>query len=292
RLDGGNRLPDPASRYQPEGPHGPSQIVDPTAFRWTDKAWPGVELAGQVIYEMHIGTFTREGTWRAAQAEFPELKAAGITVIEVMPVAEFAGTFGWGYDGVDLFAPTRLYGEPDDFRRFVDAAHSVGLAVILDVVYNHIGPDGNYLKQFSPAYFTDRYKNEWGEALNFDGDDAGPVREFFVANAGYWIEEFHLDGLRLDATQQIFDRSPDHILAAIGRRVRAAAGGRTTLVVAENEAQHVKLARPAEQGGYGLDMLWNDDYHHSALAALTGHNEAYYGDFQGTSQELLSAAKW
>jgi maltooligosyltrehalose trehalohydrolase len=293
RLDDDPQLvPDPASRFQPDGPHGPSQVIDPGAFRWTDDDWDGVGLMGQVLYEMHIGTFTRAGTWEAALRELPELAALGITLLEVMPVAEFPGRFGWGYDGVDLFAPTRLYGRPDDFRRFVDEAHALGMGVLLDVVYNHVGPDGNYLKQFAADYFTDRYPNEWGEAINFDGPNSGPVREFFLANAGYWIEEFHLDGLRLDATQQSFDSSPDHILAAIEWRVRAAARGRGTFVVAENEPQQVKLVRPPERAGYGLSALWNDDFHHSAKVAMTGHNEAYYSDYQGTAQELLSAVKW
>ena len=293
RLDGERDLyPDPVSRFQPEGPHGPSQVVDPSRFAWTDARWHGTPLEGQVIYEMHVGTYTREGTWQAAERQLPELASLGITVIEVMPVAEFPGRFGWGYDGVDLFAPTRLYGQPDDFRRFVDRAHGLGIGVILDVVYNHLGPDGNYLRQFSEHYFSDRYKNEWGEAINFDDAHAGPVREFFIANAGYWIDEYHLDGLRLDATQQIFDSSPEHILAAINRRVRDAACGRATLIVAENEAQHAKLARPPERGGYGLDSLWNDDFHHSARVALTGRNEAYYTGYLGDPQELLSAVKW
>jgi maltooligosyltrehalose trehalohydrolase len=293
RLDGSRDLyPDPVSRFQPEGPHGPSRVVDPGAFAWTDAGRRGVRLRGQVIYEMHIGTFTGPGTWEAAARELPELADGGITVLEVMPVADFPGRFGWGYDGVNLFAPTRIYGEPDDFRRFVDRAHAAGLGVILDVVYNHIGPDGNYLKQFADAYFTDRYKNEWGEAINFDGPDAGPVREFFIANAGYWVDEFHIDGLRLDATQQIFDASSDHILAALTRRVRAVARGRATLIVAENEEQHAKLVRPPEKEGYGIDALWNDDFHHSARVALTGHNEAYYRDFLGRPQEFLSAVKW
>jgi maltooligosyltrehalose trehalohydrolase len=284
--------PDPASRFQPEGPHGPSQLIDPTRFEWNDGAWRGVPPTGQVLYEMHIGTFTHEGTWEAAGRELPELAAAGITVLEVMPVSDFPGRFGWGYDGVNLFAPARLYGEPDDFRRFVDRAHAAGLGVILDVVYNHFGPDGNYLKQFSEDYFTDRYQNEWGEAINFDGRSAGPVREFFLANAGYWVEEFHVDGLRLDATQQIFDASPEHILAAITRRVRAAGGRRATYLVAENEPQHVKLVRPLDRGGYGIDALWNDDFHHSAMVALSGHNEAYYMDYLGGPQEFISALKW
>ena len=293
RLDGEPTLfPDPASRFQPEGPHGPSEVIDPSPFVWTDTTWKGVSLNGQVLYELHVGTFTHEGTWAAAARELPELASAGITCLEVMPVAEFPGTFGWGYDGVNLFAPTRLYGTPDDFRHFVDIAHAVGIGVILDVVYNHLGPDGNYLKPFAPAYFTDKYQTEWGEAINFDGPDAGPVREFFTANAGYWIDEFHLDGLRLDATQAIYDDSVEHIITVMGRRVREAAGGRATIIIAENEPQHTRLVRPAERGGYGLDALWNDDFHHSAMVALTGRNEAYYTDYLGTPQEFISAANY
>ncbi|HET7729848.1 MAG TPA: malto-oligosyltrehalose trehalohydrolase [Usitatibacter sp.] len=292
RLDGGDELPDPASRFQPQGPHGPSQVVDASAFRWTDGAWRGVPLEGNVIYEMHVGTFTREGTFESAMRELDELAALGITVIELMPVADWAGTFGWGYDGVDLYAPTRLYGTPDDLRRFVDRAHALGVAVILDVVYNHVGPDGNYLKRFAEAYFTDRYENEWGEPINFDGEASAPVREFFVANAGYWIDEFHMDGLRLDATQQIFDASPVHVMEEITRRVREAGRGRGTLVIAENEPQETLLVRGPEEGGHGMDALWNDDFHHSAMVAMTGRNEAYYTDYLGTPQELISAVKW
>ena len=292
RLDGGDRLyPDPASRFQPDGPHECSQVIDPADFAWTDADWRGKPLAGSVLYEMHIGTFTREGTWRAAMDALPRLAGLGIDVLEVMPVAEFCGLYGWGYDGVDLFAPTRLYGGPDDMRAFVDRAHALGLAVILDVVYNHLGPDGAYLKPFAREYFSDRYHNEWGEPLNFDGPRREGVRELFVANAGYWIDEFHLDGLRLDATQQVFDASPTHVLADITRRVREAAPGRTTLVIAENEPQHVQLVAPESNGGHGMDGLWNDDFHHSATVASTGHNEAYYTDYLGSAQELLSAAR-
>ena len=255
RLDDSELLvPDPASRFQPDGPHGPSQIMDPAAFHWTDREWRGAGREGQVIYEMHLGTFTPEGTWEAAAAQLPELAELGITMLEVMPVADFPGRFGWGYDGVNLFAPCRLYGTPDDMRRFVDQAHALGLAVILDVVYNHFGPDGNYIREFAEHYFTDRHTTDWGEPINFDDADSGPVREFYIANAGYWIDEFHLDGLRLDATQNIYDDFADHILAAIGRRVREAAHGRRTFIVAENEPQHVQLVRPAEQGGYGSWM--------------------------------------
>jgi maltooligosyltrehalose trehalohydrolase len=292
RLDAGDSFPDPASRFQPEGPHGPSQVIDPSRFQWTDAEWQGVALEGQVIYEMHIGTFTREGTWEAARRELPELASAGITVVEVMPVADFPGAFGWGYDGVGLFAPVALYGLPDDFRRFVDDAHRAGIGVLLDVVYNHVGPDGNYLKQFADDYFTDRYKNEWGEAINYDGENSGPVREWVTTNAAYWAAEYHLDGLRLDATQQIFDASPENIQTALANAMRAAARSRKIIVVAENEAQETKLVRAPQQGGYGLDGLWNDDFHHAAAVALSGHNDAYYTDYLGKPQEFISAVKY
>jgi maltooligosyltrehalose trehalohydrolase len=291
-LDGEGPFPDPASRYQPEGPHGPSQIIDATKFAWTDQAWQGIKLAHQVIYELHIGTFTREGTWRSAIPELPTLAELGITTIEVMPVAEFAGSFGWGYDGVDLFAPTRIYGNPDDFRAFVDAAHGCGMGVLLDVVYNHVGPDGNYLTKFSDGYFTADHKTDWGEAINFYGPHSAPVREFYAANAAYWIKEFHLDGLRLDATQNVYDKSKDHILAEINRSARKAADSRGIIIVAENEPQDTKLIRSEKEGGYGFDGLWNDDFHHSAAVALTGSREGYFADYLGSPQELLSALKY
>lgn len=293
RLDDDDKLyPDPASRFQPQGPHGPSQIIDPSRFKWSDGDWKGARLKGQVIYEMHIGTFAREGSWESARAEFQELSELGITLIEVMPVHEFPGRFGWGYDGVDLFAPTHLYGAPDDFRRFVDSAHAAGMGVILDVVYNHFGPDGNYLRQFSEDYFTDKHITDWGEAINFYDKNCEPVREFVTQNAAYWIDEFHLDGLRLDATQNIYDESNDHMLAAITRRARAAARGRSVIIIAENEPQLAKLARDEEQGGYGIDALWNDDFHHSAMVAMTGRNEAYYTDYFGKPQEFISSVKY
>jgi maltooligosyltrehalose trehalohydrolase len=292
RLDGGDAFPDPASRWQPEGPDGPSVVVDPAAFRWTDQDWRGVTAHGQVLYEMHVGTFTREGTYAAAEAHLPFLKDLGITVLELMPVNEFNGPFGWGYDGVNLFAPTRLYGEPDALRHFIDRAHALGLGVILDVVYNHFGPSGNYLSHFSRDYTSQHHANEWGEAINFDGQDSGPVREFFACNAAYWIAEFHFDGLRLDATQCIFDASPTHIIAEIAQGARAAAGARSIYLAGENEPQHAELARPVEQGGLGLDALWNDDFHHSATVAATGACEAYYTETRGTPQELISSLKW
>lgn len=284
--------PDPASRSQPQGPHRSSAVIDPRTFAWTDAAWPGVRMPGQVLYEMHVGTFTPAGTWRGAAERLPDLAELGITVIEMMPVAEFNGEFGWGYDGVDLFAPTHLYGSPDDLRAFVDRAHSSGVAVILDVVYNHLGPEGNYLRVFSDDYFTDRYENDWGDALNFDGPNCEPVREFFITNARYWIEEFHFDGFRFDATQNICDASDEYIIGAIGRAARAAAGKRSIILVAENEPQQPKLVRPCAQGGDDLDALWNDDFHHSAIVALTGRDEAYYTDYRGNPQEFISAAKY
>jgi maltooligosyltrehalose trehalohydrolase len=288
----GDGCPDPASRFQPEGPHGPSQVVDATGFRWEDGDWAGVGRSGQVLYEMHVGTFTPEGTWTAAAGQLAELRDLGVTVIELMPIGDFPGRFGWGYDGVNLFAPTRLYGSPDEFRQFVQRAHQHGLGVILDVVYNHLGPDGDYLKQFSRHYYTDRYENDWGAAINFDGPMSGPVREYFITNAAYWIEEFHLDGFRFDATQQIFDASEPNILAAISEEARRRAGTRGILLVAENEPQHTRLVRPREAGGFGIDALWNDDFHHAAMVALTSRNEAYYTDYLARPQEFVSLVKW
>jgi maltooligosyltrehalose trehalohydrolase len=290
-LGPAGRFPDPASRFQPEGPHGPSEIVDPRAFGWTDSEWPGIGREGHVIYELHIGTFTPERTWQAAAEHLPELARLGITIIELMPSAEFAGTFGWGYDGVDLYAPTHLYGRPDDLRAFIDRAHALGMGVIHDVVYNHLGPDGCYLSEYSDAYFSRKYKNEWGDPLNFDEGDSAPVREFFIENAGYWIDEFHFDGLRLDATQSIVDASPVHVIREIVDRARSAGAPRHIYVVAENEPQQAQLLRPAEAGGYGLDAVWNDDFHHSAVVALTGQQQAYLSDYAGRPQEFISAAK-
>ena len=286
RLDDGEQLfPDPASRFQPEGPHGPSVVVDPTTFRWTDAAWKGVKLRGQVIYELHIGTFTKEGTYASATRELEELRDAGITLLEIMPLAEFPGRFGWGYDGVDLYAPYHHYGTPDDLRAFVDRAHALGLGVILDVVYNHIGPDGNFLSQFSDHYFTEKYANDWGAAIDFETEPG--ARSYFVDNAAYWIDELHFDGLRLDATQNIEDSSPKHVIAELGDRARAAAKGRSIVIVSENEPQNTGLVRD-----FGLDALWNDDFHHSARVALTGKGEAYYSSTKGTPQELISAVRW
>jgi maltooligosyltrehalose trehalohydrolase len=279
RLGNGD-YPDPASRSQPDGPHGESEVVDPLAFEWQSSA-PRID--DRIIIEIHIGTFTPVGTFAAAIEKLPLLADAGINTLEVMPIAEFPGRFGWGYDGVDLWAPTRLYGRPDDFRRFIDAAHALGLAVILDVVYNHFGPDGCYVAKFSPSYFMKKYPTEWGEAINFE--EPG-VRELMAENAAYWIDEFHLDGLRLDATQSIHDNSECHVIREITDRARAAARGREIYVVAENEPQDVRLLKEL-----GVDALWNDDWHHSASVALTGRREAYYTDYGGKAQEFVSMAR-
>jgi maltooligosyltrehalose trehalohydrolase len=292
RLKGDDRIyPDPASRSQPEGPHGLSEVLDPTSYAWRDADWPGISIKGQVLYQLHVGTFTAEGTWASASRHLERLRDLGVTTIQMMPVAEFPGEFGWGYDGVSWWAPSHLYGRPDELRRFVDDAHQLGLGVILDVVYNHLGPDGNYLGTFSRDYFTTRYTNEWGEALNFDGPRSEHVRELVLANAEHWIREYHFDGFRLDATQQIFDNSAVHVLNELVLRARAAAGARQVVIVGENEPQDARLLRPATDPTDALDCLYNDDFHHVARVALTGIREAYYSDFRGTSQELLAAVK-
>lgn len=292
RLDGGNELfADPASRYQPDGPGGPSVVISPDLFSWRDHEWRGVSAEHQVIYEMHVGTFTQEGTWSAAARQLERLADLGVTLIEMMPVNEFYGSFGWGYDGVLLFAPTHLYGEPDDLRSFVDRAHSLGIGVILDVVYNHFGV-GDRFDQFTASYFTERYENEWGRSINFDGPASKGVRTYVAKNAAYWIGEFHFDGLRIDATQALFDSSEDHIIAEIARESRMAGGSRSVVLLAEGEPQQANLIRPQSRNGLGLDAAWNDDFHHSAMVALTGRKEAYYHDHNGSPQEFVSAAKY
>ena len=291
RLDGGQAYPDPCSRFQPEGPHGPSLIVDPGAYTWHDDRWPGVAMHGQVIYELHIGTFTPEGTFEAAIERLDGLKEIGITVIQVMPVAEFPGRWNWGYDGVGLYASAHVYGDANSFKRFVDEAHRRGLGVILDVVYNHLGPDGNYLPTFSAEYFTDRYPNEWGQAINFDGPGSGPVRDFFIQNACYWIREYHVDGLRLDAVHAFHDASPVHVVAELSQAARQAAGPRSIILVAECEAQWVQTIQPLAEGGWGLDGVWSEDFHHTVRVAATGRSEGYYNDYRGTPQEFISCVK-
>ncbi len=289
RLDGGDPRPDPASRFQPDGVHGASQVVDPAEFAWRDGDWQGIALDDLVIYELHVGAATTAGTFDALIERLDAIRDLGVTAIELMPVADFPGMRSWGYDGVCLFAPSRAYGDPEALRRLVDAAHACGLAVILDVVYNHLGPDGNYLRAFSQAYFTDRHTTPWGDALNFDGPGSRPVRDFFIANACYWAHEFHLDGLRLDATHAILDDSPTHILAEIAERVRQSLPtGRHFLLIAENEQNDPRIVRPPAAGGLGLDGVWADDFHHQVRVALTGEQEGYYADYSGTPADLAT----
>jgi maltooligosyltrehalose trehalohydrolase len=284
-LDGERERPDPASRAQPDGVHGPSEVVDTGAFLWTDKDWRGLALRDMVIYELHVGTFTPEGTFDAVIPRLERLRELGITAVELMPVASFPGSRNWGYDGVALFAPQRTYGGPAGLQRLVDACHSAGLAVILDVVYNHLGPEGNYLGEFGP-YFTDRYRTPWGQAINYDGDDSREVRDFFIANALYWIREYHIDGLRLDAIHGIFDASPVHILRELNDAVQQLARrlGRIVPVVAENDLNDRRVIDPVRKNGYGLAGQWTDDFHHCLHTLLTGERNGYYTDFGSLKQ--------
>ncbi|MDX2150868.1 MAG: malto-oligosyltrehalose trehalohydrolase [Bryobacteraceae bacterium] len=284
RLDGHRRLPDPASRLQPDGVHQPS-AVQPAQFSWSDAGWRGVPLRDYVLYELHVGAFTPEGTFDAVVPHLDRLADLGVTAVELMPVAAFPGERNWGYDGVYPFAVQASYGGPDGLKRLVDACHARGLAVVLDVVYNHLGPEGNYLAEFGP-YFTDLHKTPWGAALNFHGADSGPVRDYFIQNALQWVTEFHIDGLRLDAVHAIVDLSPRHILEEIKEHVaaRAAALDRTVPVIAESDLNDPRLLRLPEAGGYGLDAQWSDDFHHCLHVLLTGERRGYYADFDGVEQ--------
>src|SRR3954465_7777570 len=288
-VDQNKPVPDPVSRLLPEGVHGPTEIVDPEKFAWTDSAWHGLPLRDYVIYELHIGTFTPEGTFDAAIAKLPYLKKLGITVIEIMPVAAFPGTRNWGYDGVAPYAVQASYGGPEGLKRFVDAAHAAGLGVLQDVVYNHLGPEGNYLRMFGP-YFTSKYETPWGEALNFDGEHCDGVRRYFVDNAEYWVREYHMDGLRLDAVHTIHDESAKPLLAEITERVDALERelGRSAQIIAESDENDVKLVLPRERGGFGLDAVWSDDFHHAVHAFFTGEKRGYYQDF-GRAEQIAQA---
>jgi maltooligosyltrehalose trehalohydrolase len=288
-LEDGLAVPDPVSRFLPDGVHGPTEIVDPAAFRWHDSGWRGVELRDYVIYELHIGTFTPEGTFDAAISKLEYLKQLGVTVIEIMPVAAFPGTRDWGYDGVSPYAVQSSYGGPEGLRRFVDGAHGIGLAVMLDVVYNHLGPEGNYLPKFGP-YFTARHKTPWGDAINYDDQNSEPVRRYVVENALYWVREYHIDGLRLDAVQTIKDESPIHIVAEIQESVQALASelGRAVCVIAETDENDPRYVRPRSQHGYQLNAVWSDDFHHAVHAFFTGERQGYYQDF-GDPQQVARA---
>lgn len=285
RVDGEGPFPDPRSRSQPEGVHGPSEVVVPD-FAWTDAGWKGLPADALVLYEVHVGTATPEGTFDALIPKLPELRALGVNALELMPLASFPGTRNWGYDGVDLFAPAAVYGGPQGLRRLVDAAHVQGLAVLIDAVYNHFGPDGNYLRCYSPHYFTGRHHTPWGEAINYDGEGSAAVRELVLSNVEMWIRDYHADGLRLDAAHAIVDDSSPHLLAEIATRARASAPGRRVVVIAEDERNDTKLVRPPSEGGYGLDGVWADDFHHQLRRAFAGDSEGYYQDYTGSTEDL------
>jgi maltooligosyltrehalose trehalohydrolase len=291
RVDGGTMYPDPASRYQPEGVHGPSKIVDPGAFSWSDSNWKGRPLKELIIYELHVGTFSPEGSFDGVTRKLPHLVDLGVTAIELMPVGDFPGLRNWGYDGVAPYAPARCYGMPDDLRHLVDAAHHTGLAVLLDVVYNHLGPDGNYTGVFSPYYVTSRHSSPWGQGLNFDGEHSADVREFFIQNALHWIHEYHMDGLRLDATHAIQDDSTTHVLAELTDRVQRSVQGRQVHLIAEDDRNEISLIRSKEFKGMGLSAVWADDFHHQIRRTLAGDTDGYYADYSGHLPDLVKTVQ-
>jgi maltooligosyltrehalose trehalohydrolase len=291
-LNGDQPRPDPASRFQPEGVHGPSEVIDHGEFKWEDQGWKGVPLDQMIIYEIHTGTFTPEGTFGAIISHLDYLKNdLGVTTIELMPVGQFPGERNWGYDGTYLYAPQNNYGGPDGLKSLVNACHRIGLAIILDVVYNHLGPEGNYLGEYGP-YFTDRYKTPWGPAVNFDGPESDEVRRFIIDNALYWVTEYHMDGLRIDAIHGIFDFSARHILDEIRESVHQQARrlGRHIVVIAESDLNDVRVINPPSKGGYGLDAQWNDDFHHCLHTLLTGERNGYYRDF-GDIDQMVKAIR-
>lgn len=290
-LDGEGPFPDPASRFQPQGVHGPSAVVDPKTYVWSDQAWRGVALAEAIIVELHVGTFTPQGTFAGVTERLPYLADLGVTVIELMPVADFPGSHNWGYDGVSLFAPSRAYGTPDDLRRLVDTAHRLQLSVLLDVVYNHFGPDGAYASVFSPLYLSTRHRSPWGAAVNLDGEGSGHVRQFFIENALHWLHEYHVDGLRLDATHGLIDDSPQHFVAELTARVRTSVPDRAVLLVAEDERNLASIVRRPGDGGWGLDAVWADDFHHQVRRLAAGDRDGYYEDYTGTIRDLAATIR-
>ena len=282
RLGSGRDLPDPVSRWLPYGVHGPSRVVDPGSFPWSDEAWRGIPLRDYLIYELHTGTFTPEGSFECVIPRLASLRDLGITAIELMPVAEFPGRRNWGYDGVGLYAPQSSYGGPAGLKTLIDACHRQGLAVVLDVVYNHLGPEGNYLAEFAP-FFTGRYRTPWGDAINYDGPESDGVRRFFVDNALYWLTEYHLDALRLDAIQGIFDHGARHFLRELADSFHAQASrlGRAAFLIAESDLNDVRVIAPPDIGGYGVDAQWHDDFHHSLYTAFFQDRRGYFSDFNG-----------
>ena len=291
RLDGGPPRPDPRSAFQPRGIDGPSRVLGHSAFAWTDEGWRGLPLAGSVLYECHVGTFSPEGTFDGVIGRLDHLVELGVDAIELLPVAEFSGPRGWGYDGVDLFAPHHAYGGPDGLKRLVDAAHGRGLGVVLDVVYNHLGPAGNYLPEFGP-YFSERHQTNWGAAINFDGPGSDEVRRFVIDNALAWLRDYHCDGLRLDAVHAIRDDSAIHILEELTAEVGALAAhaARPLFLIAESDLNDPRFVRSPDAGGYGLDAAWADEWHHALHGALTGESSGYYEDF-GSLALLVKALR-
>ncbi|TDU73334.1 maltooligosyl trehalose hydrolase [Prosthecobacter fusiformis] len=287
KLADGSLQPDPASRFQPAGVHGYSQVVDPATYSWKDQTWERPAFRDLVLYELHVGTFTQEGSFLSAIAKLADLQKLGINAIEIMPLADFAGKRNWGYDGVFIYAPANAYGTPDDLRALVDAAHAHGIAVILDVVYNHVGPDGSSLAAFSPAYFDPERPTPWGMSFNFDGVGSAAVREYFASNPLYWMHEFHMDGFRLDATHAMNDTSKRHILTEIAARIHSLGG----YVIAEDERNSARLIEPEDKGGYGLDAVWADDFHHSVRVGQTREQYAYLQNFSGSLEETVDTLK-
>ncbi len=284
-VDGQGPFPDPRSPWQPEGVDGPSRRLDHARYAWNDQNWQQPPLSSAVIYELHVGTFTQEGTYKAVAGKLDHLLDLGITHIELMPVAEFSGKRGWGYDGADLYAPHHAYGRPEELKELVDVCHSRGLGVILDVVYNHLGPAGNYLSRFGP-YFTDRYQTPWGDAVNFDGPESTEVRRFFIDNALMWLRDYHFDCLRIDAVHAIFDFSAIHFLEQLASEVKCLEPelGRHLSLIAESDLNDPRVVRPVQVGGYGIDSQWNEDFHHALHALLTGEKQGYYADFGDLDQ--------
>lgn len=288
RVDGEGPFPDPASRYQPEGVHGPSEVVDPGRFVWTDREWRGIARDELVIYELHVGTFSPEGTFAGAAERLPQLAQLGVTAIELLPLADFAGERSWGYDGVALYAPARSYGTPDDLRRLVDAAHRLGIAVLLDVVYNHFGPVGNYTLAFSKFYLSTTRSSAWAACVNLDGEQSDMVNAFFIENALHWLHEYHLDGLRLDATHSLHDDRDPNFLQRLVDEVHASGLDRPAWLIAEDHRNLDAMVRPREEGGWGLDGVWADDFHHQVRRLLAGDHEGYYADYSGTADDLAA----
>jgi maltooligosyltrehalose trehalohydrolase len=291
RLDGKDAWPDPASRRQPGGVHGPSEIVDLSAFRWTDQRWKGVAAENLSIYELHVGTFSDEGTFNGVRKKLPYLKKLGVKMLELMPVADFPGRWNWGYDGVAAFAPARCYGTPQDLQRLVNAAHAAGIGVLLDVVYNHYGPDGNYLGCYSGFYTSKRHKTGWGDGFNFDGPRNAPVRNFFIENALHWLKNYHFDGLRLDATHAILDDSRIHFLSELSHRCRREIKNRKIVLIAEDHRRDPKFTRPVKKRGWGLDAVWADDFHHHIRRRTAGDHEGYFAPFTGSVDDVVATLR-